>query len=64
VPDVAAQQTFDILEKAGIKGLLNFAPMEIKSNADCIINNVNVAVELENLIYFVNAATKTSKATG
>jgi len=60
VPDAAAQQTFDLLVKAGIKGVLNFAPIEIKGAQDCIINNVNLAVELENLIYFVNV---TSKAT-
>jgi redox-sensing transcriptional repressor len=58
VPDVAAQQTFDLLLKAGIKGVLNFAPIELKGTADCIINNVNLAVELENLIYFVNVTAK------
>jgi redox-sensing transcriptional repressor len=54
VPDIAAQQTLDVLVKSGIKGVLNFAPIELKAPEDCIINNVNVAVELENLIYFVN----------
>jgi redox-sensing transcriptional repressor len=58
VPDMAAQQTFDILIKAGIKGVLNFAPIEIKTSHDCIVNNVNLAVELENLIYFVNVTAK------
>ncbi len=60
VPDIAAQQTLDILIKAGIKGVLNFAPIAIKGSNDCIINNVNLAVELENLIYFVNVAAKVS----
>ena len=54
VPDIAAQQTLDTLLKAGIKGVLNFAPIELKAPLDCIISNVNLAVELENLIYFVN----------
>jgi redox-sensing transcriptional repressor len=58
VPDMAAPQTFDILIKAGIKGVLNFAPIELKASHDCIVNNVNLAVELENLIYFVNATAK------
>jgi len=58
VPDMAAQQTFDILVKAGIKGVLNFAPIEVKTSHDCIVNNVNLAVELENLIYFVNVSAK------
>jgi redox-sensing transcriptional repressor len=55
VPDIAAQQTLDILVGAGIKGVLNFTPAELKTPAQCVINNVNLAVELENLIYFVNA---------
>jgi len=58
VPDMAAQQTFDILIRAGIKGVLNFAPIELKTSSDCIVNNVNLAVELENLIYFVNVTAK------
>ncbi len=58
VPDSAAQPTFDLLEKAGIKGVLNFAPIELKTAHECIVNNVNLAVELENLIYFVNVSVK------
>ena len=53
VPDIAAQQTLDTLVTAGIKGVLNFAPIELKAPRDCIVSNVNLAVELENLIYFV-----------
>jgi redox-sensing transcriptional repressor len=45
--------------KAGIKGILNFAPIQLKASEDCIINNVNLELELENLIYFVNAMQKT-----
>ncbi len=60
VPDIAAQQTFDIMVKAGIKGVLNFAPMQLKSPDDCIVNNVNLELELENLIYFVNALQKSN----
>ena len=59
VPDIAAQHTLDIMLKAGIKGILNFAPIQLKASEDCIINNVNLELELENLIYFVNAMQKT-----
>jgi redox-sensing transcriptional repressor len=62
VPDVSAQQTLDLLVAGGIKGVLNFAPIEVKATHDCIINNVNLAVELENLIYFVNVTLKTQGA--
>ena len=59
VPDIAAQHTLDIMVKAGIKGVLNFAPIQLKTSGDCIVNNVNLELELENLIYFVNAMQKT-----
>jgi redox-sensing transcriptional repressor len=55
VPDIAAQQTLDMMVKAGIKGVLNFASIQLKAPVECHISNVNLAVELENLIYFVNA---------
>jgi redox-sensing transcriptional repressor len=54
VPEVAAQATFDAMVKAGIRGVLNFAPLQIKSIDRCIVTSVNLEVELENLIYFVN----------
>ncbi len=58
VPEVAAQQTFDLMVKAGIKGVLNFAPIQLKTSGECIVNNVNLELELENLIYYVNASEK------
>jgi redox-sensing transcriptional repressor len=62
VPDIAAQQTLDIMVKAGIKGVLNFAPIQLKAPQECCVTNVNLAVELENLIYFVNALEKSSQS--
>jgi redox-sensing transcriptional repressor len=61
VPDIAAQRALDMMAQAGIRGVLNFAPIQLKAPADCIVNNVDVAVELENLIYFINIAKKSSK---
>lgn len=58
VPDIAAQQICDLMVSFGIVGILNFAPIRLKSNDDVIINNVNVQMELENVIYFVNALSK------
>ncbi|MEQ8224229.1 MAG: redox-sensing transcriptional repressor Rex [Candidatus Eremiobacterota bacterium] len=59
VPDTSAQQVFNLMAGSGIKGVLNFAPIRLRSTPDIIINNVNVVMELENLIYFVNAGEKT-----
>jgi AT-rich DNA-binding protein len=55
VPEAAAQNTFDIMVKAGINGVLNFSPIQLKTPGNCIVSNVNLEEELENLIYFVNA---------
>ena len=59
VPDIAAQQAVDLICASGIKGVLNFAPLRLKAAEGCIINNVNLEIELENLIYFVNVTEKT-----
>ena len=54
VPDIAAQQTFEILKSANIKGILNFTPVKFKSTDEVTVNNFNIENELINLIYFVN----------
>lgn len=58
VPDVAAHHVSEIMISAGIKGILNFAPIQLRAADDVIISNINLEVELENLIYFVNAQDK------
>jgi redox-sensing transcriptional repressor len=62
VPDIAAQQVADIMFESGIKGILNFAPIRLKGPESTVINYVNLELELENVIYFVNANGRT--ATG
>ncbi len=54
VPDIAAQQTLEILKSSNIQGILNFTPVKFKSTDDIVINNFNIENELINLIYFVN----------
>ncbi len=56
VPDVAAQQVLDEMVKAGIKGVLNFAPIRLTPPyEDFVINHVNVGLELEAVIYLVHS---------
>ncbi len=57
VPDYAAQQVLGLALSAGIKGVLNFAPICLKAPDGCVLNNINLETELENLIYFVNTTT-------
>ena len=36
----------------GIKGLLNFAPVILKTPDEIIVNNINLCDELESVIYY------------
>ena len=53
VPDQSAQQVLDLMVAAGIRGILNFAPIRLKTAEDCVINNVNLVLELETVIYYI-----------
>ena len=61
VPDYAAQQVCEMMLSAGIKGILNFAPIRLRGSEEAIVNNVHLQIELENVIYFVNALNKNKK---
>lgn len=55
VPEPSAQSILDSLMKANIRGVVNFAPIPLKGSETCIIHNINVEQEIENLfsrIYF------------
>lgn len=58
VPDVAAHHVSELIISAGIRGILNFAPIQIRGSQNAVISSINLEVELENLIYFVNAGAK------
>ena len=51
VPEFAAQEMTDVLVRNGIKGILNLAPVLLKVPDDVNVNNVNIMVELERLMY-------------
>ena len=38
--------------RAGITGILNFSPIVLSVPEEVMVNNVNLAIELENLSYF------------
>lgn len=46
VPAQAAQQTAEELVKAGIKAILNFAPVQINTSGDVKVINIDVAANL------------------
>ncbi len=53
VPAAVAQEVANVLFAAGIGGILNFAPIVIHAPDEVMVNNVNLAIELENLSYFI-----------
>lgn len=53
VPAASAQEVANALVSSGIVGILNFSPSVLSVPEDVMVNNVNVAIELENLSYFI-----------
>lgn len=53
VPANYAQQVANNLIKAGIQGILNFSPVVLEVPSDVTVNNVDLALELENVNYFI-----------
>lgn len=53
VPAAAAQEVANQLVAAGIVGVLNFAPIPLSVPEEVMVSNVNLAIELENLSYFI-----------
>lgn len=54
VPQDAAQEVADELISYGITGLLNFTSMVLQVPSNISVNNVDLALELENLSFFVS----------
>lgn len=61
VPDGAATEVFEQVTHAGIPGVLNFTAVELKCTkcdfdncpVRCVVQNVNIGLEIENLFYLV-----------
>jgi len=51
VPEMAAQQVCDSLVYNGITAILNLAPVLLKVPDNVLVNNVNLMVELERLMF-------------
>lgn len=58
VPADAAQDVADQLVAAGIRGLLNFAPVSLIVPRDIALNAVDLAVQLEQLSFQVNVSAR------
>ena len=53
VPESAAASILDQLAAAGVQGVLNFSPVQLKAASALFVQNINIAFEIENLFYYV-----------
>ena len=53
VPGEHAQEVANDLVSAGVSGILNFSPTVVQVPDDVTVNSVDLALELENLSYFI-----------
>ncbi len=53
VPGIVAQEVANEMIEAGILAILNFAPIILQVPESVVVNNVDLAIELENLSYFI-----------
>ena len=58
IPASAAQETANRLVQLGVTGILDFATIVLQMPEIIVVNNVNLAIELENLSYFVREETR------
>lgn len=65
VPATAAQDVADKLSAAGVKALLNFAPVRLKVAAEVTVHTIDVAIELERLSFLtIHQNTKGGDSNG
>jgi redox-sensing transcriptional repressor len=54
VPAPFAQGVADRLVQAGVKGILNFAPVSLRVPPDVLVRNADVTTELQALAYYID----------
>ena len=50
-PSSQAQKVADLIVDAGIKAILNFAPIQVRKTKQCLVQNVDFTVNLDHLAY-------------
>ena len=64
VPAPAAQELADQVVRAGVRGILNFAPIQLRVPAHVAVQDVNVVTELEALSFELTHASGISGSNG
>ncbi len=60
VPAAAAQSVLELITKAGIKAVMNFAPTPLKVEGDVKVKTVDLTISLESLSYFLAQPTNSN----
>ena len=60
VPAPFAQEVLERVTKAGIKAVMNFAPVPLKVNGDVKMKTVDLTISLESLSYFLAQPTNSN----
>ena len=58
VPQTNAQKTANEIAEAGVRGIMNFTPVRLSAPAGVRIQNVDLATELQTLVYFLESDKK------
>lgn len=64
VPREAAQKNYDALVEAGIRAVLNFAPIRLRRSPVVVTKSVDLRVFLEELGFYLGRAEPTSRENG
>ena len=62
VPAPVAQEITDIIVKAGIKGIINFAPASVVVPQGVYVRNIDLTIEFLSLFYDIRSSIKRRKA--
>lgn len=62
VPAQSVQEVADRVVSAGVKSILNFAPVQIKVPDDVVLRSVNMAMELEHLSFYLTNKDMTNRS--
>ena len=63
-PANAAQEVAEMMVRAGVKSILNFAPMRVQVAPGVVVHNVDLTVELQILAYFLPAPEASPSGQG
>jgi len=64
VPAAGAQGVADLLTQAGIRGILNFAPVRIRVPPGVYVEDIDMTIALEKVAYFARQGTRRAPKGG